>query len=180
MGTRSTTRKAATTAPSTCAATTWPATLASRRVAAVASNHGLDWATFEVGSARHTLRNATGYSTADLVRITAKAFRAYGIKTPKDVIFTSSPIRTRGCATVSPDRSRAVLSVSIAAPSKFTWQKLAAILRHECAHLRGLQHEDMHEELLYSEGSVPRWARGEKLRYVRRAPSQMKVLKRFS
>lgn len=117
------------------------------------------------------LENRSGYDSVDLARAFCSAFRVLGIRTPKHVLVVPSPIRTRGCAEVSVDKHGARMVIAIAPPSRFTMRRFARILEHECAHLRGVNHKDMAEPLLYSEGSLPRWASRMKLRYRGRAPS---------
>lgn len=125
---------------------------------------------------RFHLTNRSGYETQDLVRYFARALAAYRIRTFKRIVVVASPIRTRGCAEVSGDRCGASIVIAIASPSKLSYPKLARIVEHECNHARGLEHEDMarhDEKLLYSEGRLPAWARGLRLRYRGRAPDQM-------
>lgn len=126
---------------------------------------------------RFTLVNHSGYETRDLVRYFARAMRAYRLRRHKRIVIVSSPIRTRGCAEVSGDRCGATIVIAIAPPSKLSYAKLARIVEHEMNHARGLEHHEMHDErLLYSEGGVPSWARGLRLRYRGRAPNQMLAL----
>lgn len=137
-----------------------------------------------------TLENHSGYDTGDLRRLCLAAFRALGVRTPKRVIVVASPIRTRGCATVARDRPGSPIVIAIASPSRFSMAKLARVLEHEIAHARGAEHEDMlrdqrwgrdrkeRERLHYSEGPLPRWARGLWVRYRGRAPDQMARLRR--
>lgn len=99
-----------------------------------------------------------------------------GIRTRKEVVIVSSPIRTRGCAEVSPDRPGARVVIAIAAPGKFTLAKFCRILEHELLHAKGLDHDDMPEARLWSEGGVPAWALGSRLRYLGRAPRQLALL----
>lgn len=120
------------------------------------------------------LENQSGYDTDDLIRIVEKAARVMGVRKRVYVIVTASPIRSRGCATVGGDE----FSLAVAPPSKFTMRRFARLNEHEWAHIRGLQHEQMGERLLYSEGPLPRWAEGLRLRYRGRAPDQMNVLLR--
>lgn len=127
---------------------------------------------------RFTLENHSGYHTGDLAKFFQVAFRALGVKRAKRVVIVASPIRTRGCASVACDRRGTAIVIAIASPSKFSIAKFARIVSHEAAHARGLDHDDMKDErLLYSEGPLPGWARGLRLRYVGRAPNQMKRLR---
>ncbi len=112
--------------------------------------------------------NKTGYRTEDLERFAARGLRACGVRGPVTVIFRPSPIRSRGCATVS-DREGDIV-IAVAPPSYYTSdrafrRRLARLFEHECGHRRGLEHHDMAPRLLYSEGGVPSWARGIPLRY---------------
>jgi hypothetical protein len=68
------------------------------------------------------------------------------------------------------------MSLAIASPAHFTMRRFARLFEHEAAHLRGMQHEAMPHELLYSLGQVPEWARGVKIRYRGRAPDQLGAL----
>jgi hypothetical protein len=90
--------------------------------------------------------------------LVAQSVAAY--RGPKDlsVSVTNHPKRTRGCAQLG--RPAVVLALG----PKAKPSKAALILRHELAHVRGLEHEDMGEELLFSEGQAPGWARKMTLR----------------
>ena len=101
-----------------------------------------------------------------------------GVLRMKKIVVVSSPIRTRGCAEVSADREGAMIVIAIAPPTKFTLAKFARIFEHECTHAKGSEHEQMAESVLWSEGDVPAWARGARLRYRSRAPSQLGLLGR--
>lgn len=127
----------------------------------------------------HAFYNRSGYATAELVQWVLAALDAGGIKTKKRIVFTMSPIYSRGCAETTKDTPGAVLSIALAGPRRFSYVRLGNLLRHECAHLRGLDHDDMKDEsLLYSEGPLPSWARGlPKLRWTGRAPDPMLFLK---
>jgi hypothetical protein len=63
--------------------------------------------------------------------------------------------------------------MAIASPSHFTMKRFARVFEHEITHTKGADHEDMPDNVLWSLGSVPKWARGVKLRYLGRAPNQM-------
>ncbi len=139
-------------------------------------------AEFRLGGVRHRVWNRTGYDTRDLVSWTRAAFQVCRIRKAKRIIFTSSPIRSRGCAETTPDRCGSVLSVAVASPSRFTKAKFARLLEHECMHLQGLEHEDMGRKndnghLLYSDGPLPAWARRLSLTYRRRAMPQIRLLR---
>ena len=125
------------------------------------------------------LRNYSGYDARDLAAFVQAGLGQAGVRRPKVVVVTSSPIYTRGCAQIGPDRPGAVFNLSIAAPSRFRLAKLARIVDHEALHLVGRDHEDMPEGRLYtSDASVPRWAKGLRVRYLRRAPAQIPLLGR--
>lgn len=107
---------------------------------------------------------------------------AYGVRgLVREVVITASPIYSRGCADVG---GRRRLSIAIAPPSRLRpdepnsdgRRRLARLIEHEAAHLRGLDHDDMPHNLLYSLGPTPTWAQGLPLRYRGRAPNQMDVL----
>lgn len=71
--------------------------------------------------------------------------------------------------------------IAIAPPSydsseRAFMRRLAHLLRHECAHRKGMDHEEMDHDLLYSLGRTPEWARGAKIRYRGRAPNQIRRL----
>ena len=124
-----------------------------------------------------SLDNQSGYDSADLRRFIEKGLRATG--TPSRglrVVVVSAPERSRGCATVSGKE----MVIAIASPSRYSLRRLARLIEHEAAHLRGMDHGDMPRDLLYSLGAVPRWARDGVVRYRQRAPDQLLVLKRGS
>lgn len=137
---------------------------------------------------RFTLENHSGYDTGDLARFFQVAFRVLGVRRDKRVIVVASPVRTRGCASVSKDVRGATIVIAIAPPSRFSMAKLARIVEHEIAHAKGAEHSDMiagraggrsprdWDRLHYSEGPLPWWARGLKIRYRKRAPDQMRRL----
>jgi hypothetical protein len=123
------------------------------------------------------LRNYSGYDAHDLAAFVQAGLGQAGVRRPKVVVVTASPIYTRGCAQIQPDRPGAVLSLAIAAPSRFRLAKLARIVDHEALHLVGRDHGDMPEGRLYtSEAAVPRWARGLRVRYLGRAPDQLGLM----
>lgn len=99
-----------------------------------------------------------------------------GVRNLKKIVVVSSPIRTRGCAEVSPDRCGSMIVIAIAPPGKFTLAKFARIFEHEALHSKGVEHEQMPESRLWSEGGVPLWALHCRVRHVRRAPPQMGLL----
>ena len=137
------------------------------------------------------LVNRSGYDTADLKAFMTKAFKAYRVD-PRgiEVIVVSAPKRSRGCASVgattcsggrcrTSQGRRIVLATAPPSynPTYASWlRRFSQLVRHECAHLRGLEHEDMAHDLLYSLGPTPPWARDAKIRYRGRAPNQMKGL----
>jgi hypothetical protein len=123
------------------------------------------------------LRNYSGYDARDLAALVQAGLGAAGVKRPKIIVVTASPIYTRGCATISSDRPWSVVSIAIAAPSRFTLAKLARIVEHEARHARGEDHGDMPDKDVYtSSSSVPRWARGLRVRYLGRAQGQIAIL----
>jgi hypothetical protein len=71
--------------------------------------------------------------------------------------------------------------LAVAAPSHSTpkefYRRLSRLIDHECAHLRGLEHKHMPEELLYSTGPRSEWSQGMTIQYRGRAPDQMAVLR---
>lgn len=123
--------------------------------------------------ASFTLTNRSGYDTGDLRRFFRVALARLGVKRHKQIVITASPIRTRGCAEVGPDRCGSGIVIAIAPPSSFTMAKFSRIVQHELAHAKGAEHGDMPERLLYSEGGALPWARNLRIRYRGRAPNQM-------
>jgi hypothetical protein len=124
------------------------------------------------------LRNFSGYDARDLAVIVQAGLGAAGVRQPKRVVVTASPIYTRGCAAISNDVRWAAMSLAIASPSRFTMAKLVRIIEHEGRHLRGEDHGEMPEKDVYtSSGRVPRWAaRLREPRYMGKAPNQIGVL----
>jgi len=136
--------------------------------------------------------NRSGYDTADLRSFIDEALRTYGVRSRDvEVIVVAAPKRSRGCAEVGRcfgDRcvGGRRMVIAIAPPSYDTsyeafLRRLSNLLRHECAHLRGYEHEDMDYHLLYSYGPITPWARrwsrgGRRIRYRGRAPNQMEGL----
>lgn len=122
------------------------------------------------------LENRSGYDTRDLRRFFHRAFRALGFSLREverlEVLVTAAPARSRGCAVVGGRR----ISISIASPHRFSMRRLCRLLMHEAAHLKGLDHPDMDEDLLYSLGPTPEWGRDVALRYRGRAPNQLRGL----
>jgi hypothetical protein len=116
------------------------------------------------------LWNASGYDTGDLHRFFLRGLHA--MKIPDErirslrVAVTSAPRRSRGCADVGGTR----VSIAIAPPSYSPYRefirRLARLWEHEVSHAMGLDHADMPEDLLYSNGKTPLWARGQVIRYV--------------
>lgn len=64
----------------------------------------------------------------------------------------------------------------MAAPAQFSLRRLARLFEHECAHIRGFEHEMMDRDLLLSLGPIPAWAEGATFRYGGRAPPQLPFL----
>ena len=122
---------------------------------------------------RFSLENQSGYDTDDLRRFFAAGLQAQGITKHLRIRVTASPIRSRGCATVGGHSLR----IAIAPPSRFSLRRLARLFEHECAHAVGLEHSAMPERVLYSLGPVPRWAQHATIRYRRRAPDQVRLLR---
>lgn len=69
-------------------------------------------------------------------------------------------------------------SPSQASPAEF-YRRLSRLVRHETMHVEGFEHGDMNEGDLYSLGPILPWARGLRLKYKRRAPNQLAVLRNF-
>lgn len=67
--------------------------------------------------------------------------------------------------------------IAIAPPSRFELRRLACMFEHEAKHIAGLSHADMSNDVLYSLGPTPDWAKGLPLRYRGRAPNQMQFLR---
>lgn len=117
--------------------------------------------------------------------MTATGTRGHG-RGPLQIIYTASPIRSRGCAEVGKrvcrkGRCRTVngnrMSIAVAAPWRFDLRRFGRLHEHEFAHLRGKEHEDMDRDQLLSLGPTPEWARGATFRYLRRAPPQLPFLR---
>ena len=140
------------------------------------------------------LENRTGYDTNDLLRFFQTGLRATGTRSDRlRIVVVASPIRSRGCAEVgqrvcSPceddDRetcctynSGTKMVIALAAPWRYSLRRLARLLEHEAAHIRGYSHEEMDHDVLLSLGNTPRWAEGTVLRYRGRAPSQLAFLR---
>ena len=126
------------------------------------------------GPAPFELVNNTGYSTEDLRRFCVRGLRALGARGPKTFVFVAAPQRSRGCAEVGTSKCAAGeetdVVIALASPHKFSLRRLARLFEHEVTHTLGYQHEEMTEEILYSLGPVPDWAKGAKIRYLGRAP----------
>jgi hypothetical protein len=130
---------------------------------------------------RLRIENRTGYDTYDLVAFAKRGLVATGTR-PRGgelrIVFSAAPRRSRGCASVS--GSRMVLALG---PPSYNetyegfLRRLSRLLEHEAAHLRGIEHEEMDRRLLYSLGPIPDWARGTRIRYHGRAPSQLPFLR---
>lgn len=122
------------------------------------------------------LENLSGYDTGDLGVLFVRGLKATNTRIPDlRIIVKASPIRSRGCATVNGSR----MIFAMASPVRFSLRRLARLFEHEAAHLRGLEHEDMDRDLLFSLGPVPDWAEGAKIRYLGRAPPQLQYLGRL-
>ena len=122
------------------------------------------------------MENRSGYDTGDLRSFFSRGLKATDTRI-RDlrILVVASPVRSRGCATVNGTR----MVIAIASPVRFSLRRLARLFEHEAAHLRGLEHEDMDRQLLYSLGPVPEWAKGINLRYRGPAPSQLPYLGRL-
>lgn len=107
------------------------------------------------GHANFTLDNRSGWSSRDLAYFFAAGLRAYGVKKHVHIIVTRSPIYSRGCAQIG---GKAMV-IAISSPSKFELRRLARLFQHEVAHLKGQRHEDMPDNVLWSEGPLPAWAK---------------------
>lgn len=112
-----------------------------------------------------TVDNRSGYRTTDIRRLVDAGLQAYA--TPEQrkrllVVVKDAPKRTRGCARLGGD----VMVWALARPSKFS-RKGYLILRHEIAHLAGADHHEMSDDILWSKGPIPAWARGLPLRRER-------------
>ena len=145
------------------------------------------------------LENRTGYDTDDLLRFFQIGLRATGTRTTTPsggclrIVVVASPIRSRGCAEVGQrvctpcednDRetcctynSGTKMVIALAAPWRYSLRRLARLLEHEAAHIRGYSHEEMDHDVLLSLGDTPRWAEGTILRYRGRAPAQLGFLR---
>ena len=133
-----------------------------------------------------TLENLSGYATDDLVDFFLAAMRGEGVREPKSIIAYAAPSRSRGCAEVGPSRGRRRegerVVISIAAPWRFRLLRLANLTVHELAHagrrgVRGLEHHEMPDDVEWSVGPLPAWARPFDRpgwpRHVGRAPPQL-------
>ena len=92
------------------------------------------------------------------------------------IIVVTAPGRTRGCAEIGYQkrgRQGEAMVIAISAPSRFRMKRFSRVFEHEIVHTLGSDHEDMPERVLWSLGDTPDWAQGLKLRYRRRAPSQI-------
>lgn len=109
---------------------------------------------------RISVINRSGYRTDDLRTFFTRGARALRMRGRLQISVVPSPIRSRGCAEVGGTR----MVIAIASPSKFSLRRLARLFEHEAAHIKGVEHERMRKDLLYSLGSVPRWAVGMRIR----------------
>jgi hypothetical protein len=99
-----------------------------------------------------------------------------GIVKRIEIVVVAAPQRSRGCAEVGGHR----MVLAIAPPSYSDYasfmRRLSRLFEHEARHLQGIEHAQMSEALLYSLGPTCSWAKGLRIRYVRRAPRQIDVL----
>jgi hypothetical protein len=80
-------------------------------------------------------------------------------------VATTAPTRTRGCALLGGD----ALVLAFAKPARWSPRRAALILRHEAAHLHGVDHESMSRDVHWSYGPSPGWVkRGVRMRKKRR------------
>lgn len=142
---------------------------------------------------RFRLENRTGYDTDDLHAfcekgLIATAIHASGVHGGLRIVFSASPIRSRGCAEVGTEtcdangrcshKNGGRMVIALAAPWRFSLRRLARLFEHECAHIRGYEHKDMDRDLLLSLGRTPEWARACRFRYYGSAPPQIPYLRR--
>lgn len=118
--------------------------------------------------------NRSGYDTRDLREFFAAGLRARRVSGRVLVVVTSSPIYSRGCATVGGD----VISIAIASPSRLCYRRLSRMFDHEVSHKLGTDHGAMSERDLYSLGRTSGWARDwesgrRRIRYRGRARRQL-------
>jgi hypothetical protein len=124
------------------------------------------------------LINRSGYETAGLLKFFRRGLAATRTSSRGlTITVVTAPGRTKGCADVGGRR----MTFAIAPPSRLSIRRLAHVFEHEVAHKNGLRHEDMARKskvLLYSpdRGPTPKWARGIRLRWRRRAPAQLRYL----
>ena len=107
------------------------------------------------GRVRFTLDNRSGWSSRDLARFFARGLKAYKVFARRDIIVVPSPIRSRGCAEIGGKP----IVIAIASPSRFDLRRLARLFEHEVAHTKGQRHEDMSDNVLWSLGPTPAWAK---------------------
>lgn len=126
-----------------------------------------------------TLTNRSGYATEDLRAFFARGLSAMGVRKFRHIFVTAAPARSRGCADVGTVRAEGtIIVISIAPPSKFSLRRLARLFEHEVTHTLGYDHEAMSDHVLWSLGTIPRWAKGSRIRYLGRAPNQIESLSR--
>jgi len=63
--------------------------------------------------------------------------------------------------------------MAVASPSKFSKRKLARLFEHELAHIEGADHDEMTKEVYWSKGGEPAWARGKRIRHVKKGRSEI-------
>lgn len=118
--------------------------------------------------------NRSGYATGDLREFFSRGLRAHGVTGRVVLVVVSSPIYSRGCATVGGTD----IVIAIASPSRLDYRRLSRMFDHEVRHKLGIDHGQMSERDLYSLGRTSAWARDwesgrRKLRHVKRAPNQL-------
>lgn len=130
------------------------------------SESGKAWSVTEAQVRRSrqiTLKNWSSYDTSDLLQFFERGLRGLKARGHKNIMVVPSPIRSRGCATVGGHQ----IVIAIASPSHFSLRRLARLFEHEVTHNKGLDHEEMDEDVLWSLGPIPSWAQGTVLRWRR-------------
>jgi hypothetical protein len=131
-----------------------------------------------------TVENASAYRTRDLADLFARGFQDLGCRKDKIVRCLASEdelsederndetTASRGIAYVGSCQSSSTrhgprgacegtsMVLLLPAPPALTFRRLTRLFEHEAQHLLGLAHDDMTPEDYWSEGDVPRWARG--------------------
>jgi hypothetical protein len=119
--------------------------------------------------------NRTGYDTADLERFFAKGLWAMGCKRDKFIKVLPTNGDSRGIAYVGrchtaqrgACEARSIV-LMLPAPERLSVRRLARLFEHEVLHTLGKSHEQMTKAEYWSQGGVPGWARGMKVRWNRR------------